>query len=99
MPEVNQQSDSNRRRTRPGNANAHPGRAAMEVLAVWQKKAEIEDEKEAQDERHKARQQKKSSKQAAVLDVADFENDMAIDDKAEKMKFPRNLTEGAYLGN
>ena len=71
----------------------------MEVLAVRRKKAEIEDEKKAQDERRKARQQKKASKQAAVLDVADFENDMAIDDKAEKTKFPRNLTEGAYLGN
>jgi hypothetical protein len=40
-----QQPEITDHQTRPKNATTHPGKAAMEVLAVWRKKEEIENEK------------------------------------------------------
>jgi hypothetical protein len=43
--------DPDRRQTRPGNANAHPGKIAMEALAVRRKREEIDEEKKERSER------------------------------------------------
>lgn len=81
------------RQTRPTNANAHPGKAAMEVLAVRRKQEDIDNEKKVQDERRKAREKKKVNGLAAIEDIAEFENKMAFDDKEHLAKFPRRQTE------
>jgi len=93
MPKGNQQPDPNRRQTRPANANAHPGRIALEALAVRRKPEEIESEKQAKKEQRKAREEKKAKKQTAVMDIAEFENEMAMEDIEQKAKFPRRQGE------
>ena len=94
MPKATQQPDPNQRQTRPGNANAHPGRITLEALAVRRKPEEIERDKQIQNERRKAREEKVSNKQAAIMDIVDFENEMAVEDLEQKAKFPRRQTEG-----
>jgi hypothetical protein len=69
MPKVTQQPDPNRVQTCSKNANAHPGRAVMEALAVWRKPEDIEIEKQVKKERCKARAKKKADAQMAVLDI------------------------------
>lgn len=99
MPKVNPEPDPNRRQTRPANANAHPGKAAMEVLAVRRKREDIDAEKKARDGRHQTRERKKVNKQAAVIDIADFENQMALDDINDETRFPRHQTIRKYSGS
>jgi hypothetical protein len=91
MPEANQQPDPNRRQTRAANANAHPGRI---VMAVRRNGEVIEDEKKVRKERQNTREKKLAYKQAAIEDIAAFENKMALDDKAREISFPRHQTEG-----
>jgi DNA-binding protein H-NS len=93
MPKVTQQPDPNRVQTRSKNANAHPGRAVMEALAVRRKPEDIEIEKQVKKERRKARAKKKADAQMAVLDIADFENNMAVDNIREETSFPRRQLE------
>jgi hypothetical protein len=96
MPKVNQLPgpDPNRRQTRATNANAHPGNVVMEVLAVRRKRDDIEKEKKAKAERRKARQTKDAIHRVAIDDIAEFENQMALDDRTQGTKFPRHQTEG-----
>jgi len=94
MPKPNQLPDPNRRQTRATNANAHPGRVVKEVLAVRRKKEDIEEEKKAHDERCEARERKKTNAKASIMDIAHFEHEMALGDRAEETMFPRRQTEG-----
>lgn len=88
----NQLPDPGRRQTRAKNANAHPGRILLDALPVRRKKEDIEAEKKGQ---RQVREEKKAKTRAAVLDIADFENQMAIDDRNDEMRFPRHhKTEG-----
>ena len=89
MPKVNQQPDPNRRQTRSTNANTHPGRIVIEAGRVRRSKEAIEDDKRVRDEKHQAREAKKAKKQAAVTEIAEFENQMALDDRDEEIEFPR----------
>jgi hypothetical protein len=89
MPKVNQQPDPNRRQTRSTNANTHPGRIVIEAIRVRRSKEAIEDDKRARDEKRQAREAKKANKQAAVTEIAEFENQMALDNRDEEIKFPR----------
>jgi hypothetical protein len=98
MPKVNQQEDPNRRQTRATNANAHPGNVVKDVLAVRRKREDIEDEKNAKNERREARKRKKADAKVAIRDIADFENEMALDDRAKETKFPRHQTKGMWSG-
>jgi hypothetical protein len=93
MPKANQQPDSERRQTRPTNANAHPGKVAMERLAVRRKTEDIECEKKVRDERREAREKKKADARAAVNEIALFENEMALDDEEQVAKHPRRQAE------
>src|SRR5258705_9664585 len=93
MPKVAQQPDPNRVQTRSTNANAHPGRVMMEALAVRRKHEDIEIEKQVKKERRKAREKKKADAQMAVLDIADFENNMTVDIIREETSFPRRRLE------
>jgi hypothetical protein len=94
MTKTSQQPETNQRQTRAKNANTHPGRTAMEALAVRRKREVIELEKKAKEERHQAREKKKADREAAVIDIADFENRMALDDFEQEDKFPRHQAEG-----
>lgn len=93
MPKDNQQPDPNRRQTRATNATAHPGLIVMEAQRR-QKKEDIEGEKKTRNELRKAREEKRASKRAVVMDIAEFENQMALDDRSEETTFPRHQIEG-----
>ena len=93
-----QEPGPTRPKTRSTNAHAHPGKAAMEVLAVRRKREDIDAEKKAREERRQTRQRKKANEQVAVMDIADFEDRMALDDMNKEIKFPRHQTEGKYSG-
>jgi DNA-binding protein H-NS len=88
MAKISQQPETNQRQTRAKNANTHPGRAAMEALAVRRTREVIELEKKAKEERRQAREKKKADREAAVKDIADFENRMALDDFEQEAQFP-----------
>jgi hypothetical protein len=92
MPKANQEPDPNRRQTRPTNANAHPGKVVLEALAVRRKREDIEAENNAWDGRCQSRESKKANERAAVVDIANFENQMACDDRTEVTVFPRHQT-------
>lgn len=98
MSEANQQPDPGRHQTRPANAHAHPSIAAKEALAVRRKKEDIEREKQVKNERRRVREKKKADAKKAVIDIAEFENDMAVDDMYEEKKFPRHQSEGLKSG-
>lgn len=94
MTKTNQQPETNQRKTRAKNANTHPGQAAMEALAVRRKREVIELEKKAKEERRQAKEKKKAEREAAVIDIADFEDRMALDEFELEAKFPRRQAEG-----
>jgi len=94
MPKANHQPDVNRRQTRATNADAHPGRVVLEVLAGRRKKEDIENDKKAQNERRDTRERKKVERQVAIEDIADFENQMPLNDKVQETVFPRHQAEG-----
>ena len=71
----------------------------MEALAVWQKKEDIESEKQVKNERRQVREKKMADAEKAVIDIAEFENDMAIDDTYEEKRFPRHQSEGLKSGS
>ena len=97
MPKVNQQPDTNRRQTRATNANAHPGRVVMEVLGGRRKQEDIERDKEGKKERRDARERKKMEKLGAIEAIAEYENEMAVDDKVQGTRFPQHQSEGKSL--
>jgi len=86
--------DPNRIQTRPKNATAHPGRIINETLVVRRTAEEIEDEKNAKEERRQARKQKKADLETAAVEIAKFENKMAVDEAEELGKFPRSKSKG-----
>ena len=94
MPKANHQPDVNRRQTCATNADAHPGRVVLEVLAGRRKKEDIENDKKAQNERRDTRERKKVERQVAIEDIADFENQMPLNDKVQETVFPRHQAEG-----
>lgn len=97
MPKANQQPVPNRPQTRSANANAHPGRVVIEALAVRRKPEDIELEKQIKKERREIRAKKRADAQAAVMNIADFENNMAVDTIREEQSFPRRQPEGKGL--
>lgn len=99
MSKANHQPDVNRRQTRATNANAHPGRVVLEVLAGRRKKEDIENDKKAQNERRDTRERKTVERQVAIKDIADFENQMALDDQVQETVFPRHQDEGRQSGS
>jgi hypothetical protein len=86
--------DPNRRQTRATNATAHPGNVVKDVLAVRRKQEDIEEEKKDRNERQKAQEKKKADAQVAIKHIADFENDMALEDRTQETRFPQHQTEG-----
>jgi hypothetical protein len=72
--------------------NTHPGTTAMEVLAVKRKPEVIAAEKKAHEKCRQAAEKKKLDKKIAVLEIADFENQMDVDAIAETTQFPRRQT-------
>jgi len=98
MPKDDTEPVLNRCRTRPANANAHPGRVVMETLAVRRKQEDIQAEKEACEARRQKKERRKADEQDAVIDVADFENQMALDDMNDEAGIPRHLTKCKYSG-
>jgi hypothetical protein len=91
--------DPNRIQTRAKNASTHPGRVVNEVLAAWRKPEEIEDEKRVRTERRQARKRKEADLHTAVQEVAEYENQMAVDDTENKTRFPRRKPMGELLLN
>jgi len=59
MPKANQLPDNDRRITRPGNANAHPGKIVLEALAIRRNKEVIDEENKGREERRQTRKEKK----------------------------------------
>lgn len=96
MPKASPGPDPNQCRTRSKNAFAHPGRVIKEVLAVRRKPEEIEKEKKERNERQEAKAKKDAHKKAAIKDIAQFEHQMALDDKEQEARFPRHETEGEF---
>lgn len=94
MPKASTEPDPNRRQTRSKNAFAHPGRVVLEALAVRRRPEEIENEKKARNQRQKAKAKKNAHKKVAIKDIAQFELQMALDNKAEEASFPRHKSEG-----
>ena len=86
----------NRRQTRAANANAHPGHIVKDVLGVRRKQEEVDKEKKSQEERREARKARKVEEQIAIKVIADFENQMALDDRVQETRFPRHQTEGVF---
>jgi hypothetical protein len=93
MPKATQ-PEPNQRQTRATNVNAHPGKVVDEVLRTRRTREVIEQEKKAKNERREARNRKKANEQKAIQDIADFENRMALDNKAGEVMFPRRQTKG-----
>jgi hypothetical protein len=83
--------DPNRLQTRSKNASTHPGHILLD------RPVEVEDEKRVRNERRQARQQKKVDLQAAVLDIAAFENQMAVDDAEVVVRFPQHKPKGELV--
>jgi len=94
MPKARTEPDPNRRQTRPKNAFAHPGKVVLEALAVRRKPEDIENEKKERNKRQEAKAKKDAHTKIAIKDIAQFEHQMALDDKAQEAKFPRYETEG-----
>jgi len=89
--------DPNRVKTRSKNATTHPGRIVNETLGVRRQPEEIEEEKGRRVERKRTREQKKANLQAAALEIAEFENKMAVDDAETVASFPRRNPEGELV--
>lgn len=89
--------DPSRIQTRPKNATTHPGRIINETLVVRRTAEEIEDEKNAKEERRQARKQKIANLEAAAVDIAEYENKMAVDDAGEVARFPRSKPKGEIV--
>lgn len=85
---------TDRVQTRTKNATTHPGRVVNDVLAVRRRPEEIEAEKAVRAERQQAREQKKVDHHTAVLEVAEYENKMAFEDKEKVAKLPRRKSKG-----
>jgi len=94
-PKVIQPPDPDRRQTRPGNANAHPGKIVMEA-SVRRKQEVIDEEKEERSKRRESREKISANKKTAVIDIADFENEMALNDMEMEAQFPRRQSKGMY---
>ena len=86
--------DPNRLQTRPKNATAHLGKV---LIAQRRRPEDIEDEKRQKAERRQAQDQKKVDIQAAVQDVAKYEDQMAIADAEAEAKFPRRKPKGELI--
>lgn len=93
MPKANPEPDPNRRQTRSKNAFAHPGKIVLEANGK-RKPEEIENEKKERNERQKAKAKKKTHIKANNKDIAQFEHQMVLDDKAQEARIPRHETDG-----
>lgn len=89
--------DPNQVKTCSKNATTHPGRIVNETLGVWRQPEEIEGEKSCRVERQQAQDQKKANSQASALEIAEFENKMAVDDTETVASFPRHKPEGELV--
>ena len=65
----------------------------MEAVAVRRKPEVIEQEKKAHEDHRQKKEEKKASEKAAVIEVADFEEQMALDAIEEETQFPRRQIE------
>jgi hypothetical protein len=88
--------DPNRIQTRPKNATTHPGRIINETV-VRRSAEEISAEKNAKEERRQVRKKKEVDLKAAAVDIAEYENEMAVDDAGEVARFPRSKPKGEII--
>ena len=88
--------DPSRIQTRAKNATTHPGRIINETVGR-RTAEEIADEKNAKEERHKAREQRIANLETAAVDIAEYENKMADDDAEEVARFPRRKPKGEFF--
>jgi hypothetical protein len=79
--------DPNRIQTRTKNATTHPGKIINETV-VWRSAEEIQAEKDAKEERCRLRKQKEADLEAAAVEIAAYENKMAVDNAGEVARFP-----------
>ena len=94
MPKASKVPDPTyKRQTRSQNAFAHPGRIVLEAHASRRKPEEIEKEKNEKNERQHAKAVKQANKKAAIEDIAQFEHQMALADRAQAARYPRHDTE------
>jgi hypothetical protein len=88
--------DPNRIQTRTKNATTHPGKIITETV-VRRSAEEIKAEKDAKEERRRLRKQKEADLEAAAVDIAEYENNMAVDDAGEVARFPRSKPKGEIV--
>jgi hypothetical protein len=89
--------DPDQVKTRSKNASTHPGKIINEALGVRHRPEEIEEEKSRRVERQQAREQKKANLHAAALEIAEFEDKMAVDDAETEASFPQRKPEGELV--
>jgi hypothetical protein len=88
--------DPLRIQTHPKNATTHPGRIINETVGR-RTAEEIADEKNAKEERRQARKQKIADLKTAAVDIAEYENQMAVGDAEEVARFPRSKPKGEII--
>ena len=81
--------------TRPKNANAHPGQVVLQATSHCQKE-EIVEEKFAKKKQCQMRKEKKATEKVTVVNVANFENRLAIEHIEEESMFPQCQSNGKY---
>ena len=81
--------------THPKNANAHPVQIVLQATSCCQKE-EIVEEKVAKKKRRQMREEKKATEKVAVVNVANFENRLAIEHIEEESMFPWRQSNGKY---
>lgn len=89
--------DPNRVQTRAKNATTHPGKVVNDVLAVRRRPEEIETEKQVRKQRRQGREQKEANMRTAVLEVAEYEDRMAVEDMDRKASFPRHNAKSEFI--
>jgi hypothetical protein len=89
MPKVSQVPDHDMHQTHPGNANAYLGKVVLDALAVRQKWEVIDEEKKGHEERCQTGIEKKLKEENPVMEIAKFENAMALNTIKEETQFPQ----------
>ena len=97
-PKVNSpvEPDPNRIQTRTKNVTTHPGKIINETV-VRRSAEEFEAEKNAKEEWRRLQKQKEVDLEAAAVDIAEYENKMAVDDAGDMARFPRSKTKGEII--
>lgn len=80
-------------RTRPGNANKHPGLEMKEALKV-RPSAEVQREKMGREERRLAREQQKAHDEQTMQQVAEHRAQQQVALQDEESSMPRHKPQG-----